>query len=490
MFSKTLVITLILVVIVAFTGITKNVNATNNLPPVCTEPISLSGAVTDYSRGARLTTDSYGRIHLVWRAGINQTFEGQTRVADTIFYATFEDNQWSQPIDILAHNAFISADKIIITDDDYILLAWRTRQDLFVSRAPLPHASSVQKWETTQIGVRAASSDIFVDHQGRVHLAYTIHEPITGQGRFEYIWSDDSGHGWSQPSGFESFDGNNELYTHIRVYVSENNTIHVAAARHGNEANWSPTGVFYTASYDGGQTWELLEEVSMGLSASFPSFSAGAEPNHLYLLWVRPAGSREGKFYRQSADAGQTWSDSRVLFEGLPGLNGPLTILADSDGIEYVIMSGDTLPAGHTRILYSFRQSDQRWIEPRAVSENLTQSEFPQATIVNGNLLHIVWNDFDFEEIFHIVCELDSPHVASKSIPSEWSDSSPSPQDSILTETERLPESEQALQTSAVDFEWDREPPPQTTTDFPLRTLLIPVLMLAAVILWQIKQRF
>ncbi len=155
----------------------------------------------------------------------------------------------------------------------------------------------------------------------------------------------------------------------------------------------------------------------MEAGLAYPNLSNGADQERLYMTWIRGVGFADSKYYRLSADGGLTWGEPQLLFENLEGLNGPMDLVVDSAGSEYIVMSGNIV--GEAKIHYSQRHPDGAWSPPAVLSEDLLASEYPEAAIVGGNRLVVVWHDFIENHIYYVLCSLDAPAVPPEPRPTD-----------------------------------------------------------------------
>ncbi|MCB0002662.1 MAG: exo-alpha-sialidase [Anaerolineae bacterium] len=409
---------------------------------------------------------------------------------DTIFYSVWADGAWSQPVDILTDNDLASANSIVITQDDRLLVTWRNRNSLFLSQADLDQAGSAMNWQTQDMGLGSvALSDLFVDDQNRIHMIYAAHAPALGQGALGYMVSLDGGDTWSQPEEILSFDGSKELLTNVQIYADDTGRLHVVWNRNSAEENWLPVGVYYAMSDSSGQTWTAPEEVFVGARAAYPFISPSAQSGRLYMNWLRGVGYEDSKYIRSSDNDGETWTSPQLVFQNLQGLNGAMPIVVDSSDTEYWIMSGDA-PDGSTQIHYSRQSNGDGWSTPISVSPELRDSEFPDATILNGNQLHIVWNEFVSDDIYHVVCQLDGPEILPLPMPTAVADMT-TPESSSKTE---LSADQVALTTATTPTRDTTLPeslrqPVASSTQSPIQMVILAVLpaflIVAGVVFWQ-----
>jgi hypothetical protein len=456
-------------------------------PVVCSGPESVSNDLAPFSAFSHIAADTHGRLHLVWSSGVSEGRNEEQVETDTIYYTVFEQGYWSQPVDILTDGVYAAVDSIAATDNDTLIIAWRSQEGLYLSHAPLDGASSARGWFTTEIlWGRTGSSDLFVDNDDRIHLVYAVHDPVSGQAYIGYSSSDDGGESWTRTVRFAHVDAREEINHNVKIYVTDTGIVHVVWSQSTRENDWFPVNIWYARSVDEGETWSEPVEVFPGPRASCPSISAGAE-GRLYMTWIRAVGFVDSKYAKISTDGGLNWTDPRIMFEGYWGLNGRITVLVDSLENEYLVMGGDVHNVGTTGIWLSQRLSEDKWSIPSPLSGDLLDSEFAEAVIANGNQLHVVWNDFIEDDIYHVVCSLDAPDLPPKPIPTQVPANE---QPTATPEPETAPDSfaqpSPSILTTAI---------PETASNVqaglvPLVFAVLPVVLLVGlVVVWQLRAK-
>lgn len=456
----------------------------------CSAPMSVSNDIAAFSAFAHMAADRYGRLHMIWSSGVAEGRNEEQLETDTIFYAVWQDGNWTEPVDILTDERLATADAIVITPDDRVLVSWRNYSSLYLSEASLDQARSARNWSTQDMGLGSvADSDLFADDQNNIHLVYSAHVPAQGKGALGYQVALAGAETWSQPIEFLTFDGSRELLTNVQIHVDGEGKLHSVFNRNTAEENWLPTGVYYIASDDSGQTWTSPEEVFLGARAAYPYLSPGAELGRLYMTWLRGVGNIDSKYLRQSDD-GMQWTTPQLVFQDLQGLNGAMPIVFDSTGTEYWVMSGDTI-GGSTQIHYSRQSNDSGWSTPLSISPDLRDSEFPEALIINGNQLHIVWNEFINDDIYHVVCQLDAPEIIPAATPAPGIavqlSSSDSPTSATPVVEDVTPDASQSI---ALTVPVAQTPPPSTRSA--VQVILFAVvpsfILVVGVVVWQTRR--
>lgn len=453
-------------------------------PTTCSQPLSVSHDMAAFSAFAHVAADRYGRLHLIWSSGVEVGRNEEQVETDTIFYTVWDENGWQQPLDILSDPDYATADSIVVTQDDRLVVAWHNRAALFVSWVNLAGADSASNWQTHELGVGSvADSALFVDADNRLHLAYAAYDNIAGTGGIGHVRSTDGGVTWSDPAAISAIDPQEAIDTEVRLAVVEPQQVHVAWHRNTRTAQWLPNQVLRAVSTSGGDTWQEPIRVFLGERAAMPNLALGAKPGRLYLNWLRGVGADDSKYLQWSNDGGHTWTGADLVFKNLPGLNGAMPMVADAAGTEYWIMSGDT-NAG-TQIHYTLRSNNDPWSAPIAISGQLKDSEFPDAAIVRGNQLHVVWNDFVEDDVYHTICTLDAPALTPQPVPPAQPTTAPP----TSTPPATLAPSPQptAVQTAVLP---DEPPPPSLSALQPIGlAVLLVVVLVSGVVIWHSMRR-
>ncbi len=458
---------------------------------ICSEPTALSEQGPDtFALIPRIAADTTGRLHLIWSGGTTDQYPD----TDAIFYSSFQGGQWSTPVDILASSNYASADALVLTPDNHLVVSWTFRGTegvgLRVSRAGVESVGSAQGWQTTPISAAPVrDSSLFVDSAGRIHLGFIIHDPAMGTGHLGYARSQDNGETWSPPVDLASFDPVSITPRFVTIYADGANSVEMAWSISARADDWSPINIVRAVSTDDGSTWADPEEVFPGPRANMPSYLQSADPNRVYLTWVRGVGYGDSKYAQTSTDSGATWSAPQLIISEKRGMNGPMRMAVDSQGGEYLVLSGDESPIG-TRIWVSRKAAGGSWSAPVPISgTDLHESEFPQAAIRNGNELHVFWLDWGQKEVFSAVCSLDVPAVLpSSSDPSQ----APIPEFTPTSVTEAvqtpLPGAQSTVeptQPAPSSFRSEATNPPSTSSVLVL-SILAPLLLVGVVVGWQL----
>jgi hypothetical protein len=145
------------------------------------EPFNVSNSPTSSNHPA-IVADAYGYVHAFW----SENMDGETIRADQlatqgnmILYRRWDEQAWSEPVDILAVAGDTLADfpAAMVDSNNRLHLVWTGLTRQYYSSAPAAEAYSPRAWsrpETFSWGSARSrwESDAAVDGEGKVHIAY------------------------------------------------------------------------------------------------------------------------------------------------------------------------------------------------------------------------------------------------------------------------------------------------------------------------------
>jgi hypothetical protein len=208
----------------------------------CTQPTVFSDQGPDtFALVPRAAVDPFGHVHVVWSGGITESYPD----TNSIIYTSLQDEQWSNPVDILAVDGYASVDSLVATPENNLVASWRYREPsssgLRVSRSSLENPKSARSWETTTIfPINTMDSALFVDSAGDIHLGFIVHDAATGSGSLGYTRSEDDGETWEQPIEFASYDATTEARRFVTIYANDAGLVQMAwAVSTQEEEGWT-----------------------------------------------------------------------------------------------------------------------------------------------------------------------------------------------------------------------------------------------------------
>lgn len=323
-------------------------------------PATLETAVNGRTRIAApaLVADTLGTVHAFW---IQARETDLTRESE-IRYARWDGEVWSEPLTILdaARNSALSL-SATADDEGRIYLSWATvNGEIFATVADSVLVATESGWsEPTLVsqGDPAADPDILW-HSGRLYLTFAV--PLNEQ-RGVYVATSSNGRTW-QPA-LQAYDGTAGSALRIgrpRLASAGDGELHVAWLEYG--PNDRSLRSAYSASSDGGQTWNAAEALGDGASIWVDLAATGT--TDLHRLWQEH--SRDGitLWHQASADGGQSWA--RPVRIGDPTTRvRPVAIARANQGALYVLQA--TLSEAGTAELLQWQYESGFWLSSQTV---------------------------------------------------------------------------------------------------------------------------
>jgi hypothetical protein len=109
----------------------------------------------------------------------------------------------------------------------------------------------------------------------------------------------------------------------------------------------------------------------------------------------------KGRYHRISRDGGATWSDSKHIIPELVGVNGYVMPIVDGAGQLHLIANMRTEAEQVVGIYYA-RWQGTSWSPVTPIDVSLPEIHYTAAAVRLGNELHIVYNQLQGAEVWHI----------------------------------------------------------------------------------------
>lgn len=341
-----------------------------------------------------LVADQSGLVHLFW-----SPFSTGTQ---TLFYAQWDGNAWSEPLDIY-NDTQILGPSAVVDSQGIIHLVWSDGNTVYYSQAEAADALSANNWsEPMALTYGFQHSQILLDpseESSRKDRLYLVYPRLASSGP-AMITSNDGGYTWSQEMPISLTNSASTGADYVNAAISPDGTVHVVWTEYRLPQGWPPTGLYYSHSNDGGETWSRPLQLA-GENYNQINVAVFGD-NVVHAAWNGIAGTG-GRYHRWSQDGGETWSNPlTVVSPGLGGSEGPPQLGIDSLGTLHLITTFDQ------RVWYSYFQG-QRWSElqyiPSGDETNIPQIgqsidpktlrhiEHPAMSLNGGNRLHTVFWD-------------------------------------------------------------------------------------------------
>jgi len=393
---------------------------------VWSEPIRLSDPKF-YAWYPAIVTDIAGNVHVMW----SQTMSGdpENYGGDTLFYARWDGEVWSPPVDVLVspRGTVAAFPDLAVTPDGTLHAVWRTGgefRELMYAHAPACCADDHRNWsQPTSLGMPVFETTALVaDDRGRLHAAFASQET----GNIVYRRSDDGGATWPVYVNILGGMQRDDEYTaYPRLAVDGRGRVHAV----WTVMPWAGRLVMYARSDDGGDTWgepQVIDSVYYGHYANPEAhgFSYGPifidievhSEDEVHLMWDGAPTVERNHLW--SFDGGETWSGPDLLFPEITGVGrgGWNDMVVDSTGTLHAVALGqplyDSWPGGDPSRSTPLGQG----------REMCCYAEWTRIALGLGNQLHVVWVDLKgvglIFPVWYVHGEvMSAPAVAAQPLP-------------------------------------------------------------------------
>jgi hypothetical protein len=428
-----------------------------------------------------LIADKSGNVHVFWSEDVGGVTKNPILDADgtpmidpmgrqinyltnsgnTIFYAHWDGNNWSEPVDVqFSNTGLLQYPQAVVDNEGVLHLVWVAGEGLaakvYYSKVFVSQADSANDWSQPVALVQPTlfafyPMAIAADQSGGLHLLYTQ----LGDGPGVYVINSfDGGNTWSQPIPISTtFDptGRTDGASTLQLTVDKKDRIYASWTRYDVTGNGRE--IYFAQSLDQGRTWSAPFQVAKWQPGWYEVdwLSVGVIGDEIHLTWEgssRTANINE----RISHDGGQTWGSPSQIFPNLVGENGFSKMVVDNADQLHLLTVNRADPDSITNGLWYSTWSKNHWSDPILVGtqfgnlynlvKRLKPSEleellhgtltgngirYPQAVVVNGNqLFAVVANEYD-GEIWSSHTNLAAPFISPAPYPTPKPTSTPTP---------------------------------------------------------------
>jgi len=297
-----------------------------------------------YSESPAIAVDSSDNLHVVWEdntPGNNEIYYKQSTAGG----ATWSTNKR------LTWNSGTSANPAIAVDSsDNLHVVW---EDDTSGDREIYYKVSITggaAWSTSKrITWNAANSDspaIAVDSSAHLHFLWE--DDNSGWYKIFYKKSTDYGDTWSIAKGLTPLPGKPFVYRYPAIAVDSSDNLHMACQ---SDLSDIPLDfeIYYKQSKDAGDTWSANKRLTWNMGDSMcPAIAVDALDN-LHMVWYDDTPGIPDIYYRKSTDGGASWSTSQNISSSTGDSMYP-AIAADPSGNVHVVWHDDT--PGNREIYY------------------------------------------------------------------------------------------------------------------------------------------
>jgi hypothetical protein len=213
-----------------------------------------------------------------------------------------------------------------------------------------------------------------------VHVVWA--DERDGNGEIYYKRSTDSGSSWSSDLRLT----NDPSGSHTPTVSAVGPIVHVIWSDDRDTSNSGD--IFYKRSTDSGVSWSTDRQLTFDPNHSwYPSSSASGASVHA--VWEDNRNGNWEMYYKNSTDAGLTWSaDYRLAYISQP--IGMPSVSA-SGPVVFVVWEGEQ---GYISEIYYRQSTDEgrSWGSETRLTYNVSYSNWP-SVFVSGSNVHVVWED-------------------------------------------------------------------------------------------------
>jgi hypothetical protein len=328
----------------------------------------------------RIVRAADGYLHVAWMEGVPDTSNGPAYVrGQETSWPTWE---WAGP----QNNPGYTNPALALGSDGTVHMVWAgggsSPYDIYYAYKPAGGAWSGPV-NLSNSSYNCVYPSIDLDSTGRIWVAYQSSNSNTNNEI--YVVNKPAGGSWTTPFKL-SPSTNSDLS--VSLVVDLNDVVHVVWRNNNAAPNWE---IFYTR-YQGG-TWTTPVNISGTSSAShFPRIATDST-GRLWVIWEDEIDGSDGfdALVRRSTDSGATWSAYTRASNSIKALYP--SIYADDACNVYAVWQ-DYRAGGQTETYFS-RSTDcgSTWLGDENVSNNGSNSYYPDVVGQNGGFAHIVWQD-------------------------------------------------------------------------------------------------
>jgi hypothetical protein len=256
-----------------------------------------------------IASDDEGNAHLVWSQmeDPSATINGMT-----LQYARYDGKNWSLPLLVFGQPVLNVASPSITIFENRLYLTWvdRISGEIHFTSATADRATNPREWMPPKIlpipRQGGESPDIVVTSDGTIHVVYAI--PINEYRGIYVVSSIDDGETWSDPVlVFDAVGSGFSMVSQPQIVAKDDDNLHLTFTRHSLSSNNQVTGLFQVQSDDAGESWTDARIISEG-NITWSDVKV-TKQGLIHILWQESGGGRHVLWHEYSRNNGRTWSN-------------------------------------------------------------------------------------------------------------------------------------------------------------------------------------
>lgn len=335
-----------------------------------------------------VVVDEKNQFHVFWI----QKDQVDSNLTYSIYYARWDGNQWSQPVNIYSAPQGEISHLAAAVQKEQLLIVWSESADnsILFSWSNIDNGINPAEWITPVVLSTArytgTSPVVLADNSGVIYVAYS--KPINEERGIYIVKSTDNGKNWSDPN--QVFNGEAagwDLIGPPALASDEYGSINVIWGKESYPADSNLLGLYSSQSRDQGSNWSSPELVAEGEITGLQF--TGTANYTLHRIWQAvDVSARLVNWHQYSINGGATWSQPTSITDPEDYVATPV-VTTDTAGRLYLFQPIQISPQ-MTGITYRLWDTEQWQVGDRIVfsnPEDFTPDSLAAAISPSGNLM-------------------------------------------------------------------------------------------------------
>jgi ethanolamine utilization microcompartment shell protein EutL len=224
---------------------------------------------------------------------------------------------------------------------------------------------------------------IAMDSTYFLHVVWADYSPGTGE--IYYKRSTTGGMSWSPA---ERLTWTSSTSDHPSVAVDSSNNVHVVWEDYAS-GNWE---IYHKKSTNGGATWTASQRLTWSPGNTLLPVLTADSTGNLHLAWQQNETPGEIEvYYKQSTDAGATWSTSQRL-TWTSGWSTSPALAVSASGVLHLVWNDST--SGNVEVYYK-KSTDggAAWTASQRITWMMGLTASPAIAVSPSGQVNVVWED-------------------------------------------------------------------------------------------------